>query len=190
MNQAKRALLLGSLLLSTMIGCTQNDSGVSSKGSYLRTDVDTATWGDFELELRMEKSAFGKGEPIRALLVFRNTGNRTITLDGILPMRTSANPPTLEITTPDGGRLRSYGNGVPTALLTDKPIVVKPGETIALIDADLRSLSGSVHPPGEEGRQGTFKERLQEGQYQIRGRFDPTPQVYWSRTAPLKFEIK
>jgi hypothetical protein len=190
MKKMRIFILLGSLLLAPMIACIHSNSWVASKGSYMSADVDKATWGDFELELRIERPVFEVGEPIRVLLVFRNTGDKTITLDGILPMRQSANPPSLDVTTPDGGRLRSYGDGVPNALLTDKPIVVEPGKTITLVDADLRSLSGSVHPPGKEGHQGTFKEQLHAGKYQISGRFAPTPQIYWSRTAPLEFQIK
>lgn len=143
----------------------------------------------FELILKMEKTVFVKGEPIRVVMVFHNTGTKTIKLDGIMPMRQSANPPCVVVTTPDGGRLQSYFDGIPKYLMTDAPIVVDPGKDIILIDADLRYFSGSIFPPGKIGHPGAFKEKLGKGKYQITGRFDPTPQTYWSQTKPLSFEI-
>lgn len=190
MERMKTISILGILLGSVMTTYAQTNIGISTTGSFMHGVADKTKWGDFELVLKMQKTAFTEQEPIHVVLVFRNTGDKIITLDGILPMRQSANPPTVDVVTPDGGRLRSYGDGVPNGLMTNGPIVLNPGKEVILIDADLRSLTGSVHPPGKDGKQGAFREKFVRGKYQITGRFDPTPQIYWSKTEPLEFEIR
>lgn len=186
----KTIVLIGSLMFAAMVVCGQTNIQATSSDYSRSQGFSKGEWDGFELVLRMEKLTFKQGEPVRVFLIFRNRGTTPIKLDGIWPMRQSANPPMLKVTLPDGGLLRSYGDGVPKHLMTNQPIVVEPKKEVVLIDADLRSLSGAVHPPGGEGQQGTFKDKLGKGKYQIMGEFAPTPQNFCSRTNSLAFEIK
>jgi len=160
-------------------------------GGYLYSNVDKEKWGDFQLVLELSKFEYRRGEPISVRLLLRNTGRKVIRLDGILPFRNIANPPALEISGPDSRRIRTYGVGIPQSLLNDKPIVLESGDSVVLIDADLLTLSGSVHNgnnPGKEEKD--LRPFFVPGGYEIFGRFEPSPQIYSGSTSSLEFKIK
>ena len=141
--------------------------------------------------MEVTKTTYRYGEAIPVKLLFKNTGTKVIKLDGILPLRNSANPPALEITGPNSRRIRTYGDGLPKSLLDDKPIVVKPRESVVLIDADLLELSGAIHDgpnPGEPKE--NLKPFFGKGEYGILARFEPSPQIYWGKTSSLRFTIE
>ena len=164
---------------------------VRAVGGYDSPRVDKATWGDMELVLELPKARYDPNEAIPVKLMIRNTGRKAIRLDGILPMRSSANPPSLDIEAPGPRLIRlHHGDGIVRAVRNEKAIVVEPNETVVLIDADLRSLSGTVQDDkGEPRYQKVLAPFFGNGEYTIRGTFMPTPQVYSSSTPKARFWI-
>ncbi len=161
-------------------------------GGYNSPRVDKARWGDMELVLELPKARYAPNEAIPVKLMIRNTGRKAIRLDGILPMRSSANPPSLDIEAPGHRIIRLlHGDGIVQAVRNEKTIVVAPNETIVLIDADLRRLSGTVQDDnGEPKYQKALGPFFGNGEYTIRGTFMPTPQIYASSTPKARFRIR
>jgi len=161
-------------------------------GGYNSPRVDKARWGDMELVLELPKARYAPNEAIPVKLMIRNTGRKDIRLDGILPMRSSANPPSLDIEAPGHRIIRLlHGDGIVRAVRNEKTIVVAPNETIVLIDADLRRLSGTVQDDnGEPKYQKVLAPFFGNGEYTIRGTFMPTPQIYASSTPKARFRIR
>jgi hypothetical protein len=54
----------------------QTNIGITTTGSFMHGVADKTKWGDFELVLKMQKTAFTEQEPIHVVLVFRNTGDK------------------------------------------------------------------------------------------------------------------
>lgn len=150
--------------------------------------------GDFLLQLSMEKGNFRRWEAIPVTLSFKNVGEREIRLDGILPLRDSANPPYLEIEA-DDGRLIRVESGVPPRLMTKEPIVIPPGKSVVLLHVDLIDCAGWIRTRrgAERGDYGETVDplgsRMIPGRYEVRGHFHPTPQDYRSATEPVGFDI-
>ena len=150
--------------------------------------------GDFLLQLSMEKDRFKRWETIPVTLRFKNVGAEEIRLDGILPMRASANPPYLEIEA-DDGRLIRIESGVPAKLMSEEPIVIAPGKSVILLHVDLLDCAGWIRTRkgAERGDYGDTVDplgpKMIPGEYEIRGHFHPTPQSYWSATEPVGFVI-
>jgi hypothetical protein len=150
--------------------------------------------GDFLLRLSMEKDSFKRWETIPVTLSFKNVGAEEIRLDGILPLRDSAEPPYLEIET-DDGKLVRVESGVPARLMTAEPIVIAPGKAVVVLHVDLIDCAGWIRSrkAAERGDYGETVDplgpRLVPGKYEVRGHFHPTPQDYRSATEPVGFEI-
>ena len=151
--------------------------------------------GEFMLRLSMEKDSFRRWETIPVTLRFKNVGKEEIKLDGILPMRNSANPPYLEIET-DDGRLIRVESGVPPKLMTEEPIIIPPEKSVVLLHVDLIDCAGWIRTRkgAERGDYGETVDplgpKLIPGRYELRGHFHPTPQSYWSATEPVAFDIR
>jgi len=150
--------------------------------------------GDFLLQLSMEKARFKRWEAIPVTLSFRNAGAEEIRLDGILPLRDSANPPYLEIEA-DDGRLIRIESGVPAKLMSEEPIVIAPGKSVVLLHVDLLDCAGWIRTRrgAERGDYGDTVDplgpKMVPGEYEIRGIFHPTPESYRSATEPVGFVI-
>lgn len=198
-------MFLTPLVMTLLAGCSATSENPSADkvttvqeaiGSYSHDKVDKNEWGDFQLVLRLEKKEFTVGEPIRAKVLFRNIGKKTIVLDGILPMRNIANPPALalEQTQPERHRIRAYGAGIPKELENENPITIEAGKSCILIDTDLLELQSGGHffrGLSVDSRSVTsLRSSLVEGSYRIWATFDPSPPVYWSRTDKMEFVIR
>lgn len=150
---------------------------------------------DFHLSLVLEAREYRVGESIPVSLRFNNTGDETIRLDGILPLRSSANPPYLDIEVHDG-RLIRIEHGIPRELMTRKPIVIRPHQSVSLMLLDLPDAPAWIRTR-QESSQGQFGRdvarlapELTAGDYSISGHFHPTPQAFWSGTEWIPFSIR
>jgi hypothetical protein len=127
-----------------------------------------------ELRLTLEREAHRRDAPIRFRLSFHNLGDTPVTLDGLLPMRASANPPHLEVSGPDGLRFRTQCGTVP-ALQSEAPIRIAPNQALVLMEGDLSTCEGlAAHAGGELRPVPALGPLLVAGRYEIRGSFHPT----------------
>lgn len=164
-------------------------------GTYPRgSNVDKAKWGDFLFILEIGKSIYSIHEPIIVQTYFSNIGSKTIVLDGILPYRQSANPPTIDIWLNDSILFRT--NKVLDNLLNENDIVVEPQNKIKLMRFNLLEVEGilmkrntinDVYVGKDTSNIGSM---FKKGTYKISAIFNPNPQAYWSMTDTLTFEIK
>ena len=76
----------------------------------------------------MTKLHFSANESIPIILYFHNIGDKTILLDGILPDRTSAGPPIIEVWPSDS--IRYQINDIKENLLNDNSIRIEPGKKL------------------------------------------------------------
>lgn len=162
----------------------------TTSGSYLY-DADKEQWGDFSLVLALSSSQFKKTSAFPFYLAFRNTGDKTITLDGILPYRNSASLPFIEIWSENGFRYTIGGlHDIEDNLQNDKQIVIRPGKQVYLIKGDLAQIGGEVAHliPAEYVEK--IASRIENGEYHIQGFFGPWPQVYDSHTDTLLLTIE
>ena len=113
----------------------EEDNSIRAAGSYLLNNVDKDKWGDFLLILELNSSQFDKANPFAFFLAFKNTGDKTITLDGILPYRQSANPPYINLWVNDS--IRYQINSILDNLHSDNKIIIEPGKQVNLIQGDL-----------------------------------------------------
>jgi hypothetical protein len=149
----------------------------------------------FHLSLVLEAREYRVGESIPVNMRFNNDSDEMIRLDGILPLRSSANPPYLDIEAHDG-RLIRIEHGIPRELMTKKPIVIRPHQSVSLIQLDLPDAPAWIRTR-EESSQGEFGKdvarlapELLPGDYSISGHFHPTPQAFWSDTEWIPFTIR
>ena len=157
--------------------------------------MNHANSGGFHLSLTLEAQNFKAGDSIPISLRFNNASDSVIRLDGILPMRSSANPPYLDIQDHDG-RLIRVEHGIPRELMSKKPIVVQPHRSVVLIQLDLPDAPGYIRTRdqidlGLPGRDfARLAPELTPGDYSISGHFHPTPQSFWSDTELIPFTIE
>lgn len=156
---------------------------------------DKDKWGDFQLVLAMEKFKYTLDEPISIKLYFSNIGEKTIYLDGILPYRQSANPPTIDIWAKNGKVFRI--EKILDNLLNENDIYVGPDRHISLMQFDLMNTEGVLLVPdslcSDCLRRMEFTNISSEivpDTYYIRAFFHPTPQIYGSITDTLTFVIE
>ena len=172
----------------------ENENPIKAFGTYQIDNVNKYEWGDFQLVLEMEKSLYTLNEPILTKLYFLNIGEKTIILDGILPYRQSANPPTVDIWSSEGKRFRIVK--ILDNLLNENDIIIDPAIQITLMQFDLTNVEGFLLQQDTSGIGYVAKElnnigpEIIKGIYYIRARFDPTPQIYWSTTDTLTFIIE
>jgi len=172
----------------------ENDNKIITTGTYLQANVDKEMWGDFQLVLELDKPRYLLNESIQTKLYFENIGEKTITLDGILPERNSANPPRLSIWTNNGNRFEI--NKLLDNLQNDNKIVINPGKSVMLMQNDLTQVGGVILHEDTSGV-GYIAEELdkvyskfEKGIYNIQAGFLPTPQIYSSITDTLTFMIE
>ena len=138
MKNYKIFIILFVFLLSFLSNCDKDkiinsleDNNTNrATGSYLIENIDKAKWGDFILILELNSSQFDKVNPFSFILAFKNIGNKTITLDGILPYRQSANPPSIDIWVNDS--IRYQINNILGDLSNDSKINIEPGQQVPL----------------------------------------------------------
>ena len=197
MNKNTKFIILG--LLSILFCCNDKSTNpieeIIATGSYLDTSVDRNEFGDFLLVLKLEKSTFSYNESITVNVYFENTGSKQITLDGILPYRSAANPPRVTIWSIDE-TLRFEVFETPSDLLNDNKITVHTGQSVMLMSFDLTNVSGFLLENDTSGDGYSAKElknvysSFKKGSYNITSDFWPTPQIYRSNTDTLTFTIK
>ncbi len=124
-----RFIFLNVLAISIFLSCNnepeinfEQDNYIKAIGS--KNNVDKEKWGNFNFVLQLDKQNYSIGEQIYVLTYFANIGNKTITLDGILPYRQSASPPTVEIQLNDTLIFRT--NNLLNNLNNKNNIVIKP----------------------------------------------------------------
>lgn len=181
--------LLGFLLLSS---CGRKSSPLefeyTASGSYLH-DWDTDQFGDFLLVLALSDSHFTKESAFPFYLAFKNTGNKTITLDGILPLRSSAAPPFIDIWGNNARYRIGFFKDLQDGLLSDKKIVIRPGKQVYLIKGDLAQIGGNPMSESVEYVE-NVSSRIKKGKYYVQGYFYPTPRQYESQTEILILTVE
>lgn len=146
------------------------------------------------LLLQINKLLFAKGEPILVKVKFVNTGDKCILVPAMLPFRSSANPPAIEIRN-SSGQMASSISGIPKNILNGSKIVLHPGKEIVVFSADLTNLSGFIHSELTPDGWGKTEEVdslclwLRQGVYTISASFAPMP-VCSTRTEELVFRIE
>lgn len=169
------------------------NEAIQAIGSF-QGSADKEKWGDFNLVLELDKSFYSIGEPINLRSYLSNIGNKTIILNGILPYRQSANPPTIEVQLNDSLMFRT--NNFLEKLNNEKDIVVQPGKKVELNKFNLLNAEGQlmILKKGTNLYQSTYAstidDLLKEGRYKIHAFFQPTPQIYWSITDTMEFVIE
>jgi len=172
----------------------EGDNSIRATGSYLLNNVDKEKWGDFLLILELNSSKFDKANPFPFFLAFKNTGNKTITLDGILPYRQSANPPSIDLWINDSTRYQI--DSILDKLLNDNNITIDPGQQVTLIQGDLTQIDGTLFHLDSTGISYDVEEvdnlssKLKTGLYKIQGHFHPTPQIYFSDTDTITIKVE
>ncbi len=188
------------LALFTNLSCEKEpkdspiaDESLKATGSFLYS-VDKEKWGDFNLVLQLEKANYSIGEQINVLTYFFNIGDKTITLDGILPFRQSSNPPTVELQINDTIVFRT--SKFLENLNNENEIIIEPNEKVELNKFNLLKVEGQLMILDKETNfyHGTdtisIEAALSKGSYKIHSFFHPTPQVYGSITDTLMFTIE
>lgn len=186
------------LILFTVLSCEKGNEpnfieAIQAIGSF-QVSADKEKWGDFNLVLELDKPAYSIGEPINIRSYFSNIGNKTITLNGILPYRQSANPLTIEIQLNDSLKFRT--SQFLEQLNNESDIVVQPGKKVELNKFNLLNVEGQLMVLEKESgfyrgtEKSSMKALLTKGAYKIHAFFQPTPQVYWSMTDTLEFVIE
>ena len=157
-------------------------------------NIDEEKWGDFLLVLEINRSTFNRNLTFPVKLYFRNTGMKTIILDGILPFRQSANPPYINIWSSDN--IYYQINSVSDGLLNDKKIIIEPEKQVVLIQGDLTQISGTIYHMDSTGvsfepeQVDNLGSMIEPGTYKIQGHFHPTPQIYYSDTDTIMFIVQ
>ncbi len=200
----KRIILL--IVLSVLFllqGCKNSLTNPKDPNLIIATgtnnNIDKEKYGDFQLVLEMEKLTFKYNSPINIKVYFKNIGNKTITLDGILPFRNSANPPSISIWSDDKSlRFHLSEYVIKENLLNSNDIIVEVGKSVTLIDFDLRHARGYQLYADTSGVGYNTEEltniysKFIKGNYNINASFWPGPKafVYKSSTDTLQFKIK
>ena len=133
--------------------------------------------GALRLMLTSDKARYRQCESVRVQLRLENTGSTLVVLQGIRPLRNSANPPKLELQATDGTTMRVdavESGGIPRAIDTEQPIVVAPGRPVTLFDLDVTSAPAVIHGPTDkmfQTRVDRLGARLVPGRYALRGDF-------------------
>jgi len=151
---------------------------------------------DLQLLLHIDKLRFTVGEPIHVKVKFVNKGSKCILVPGILPFRSSANPPAIKIRNSDGEMASIQDKrGIPKEILNDSKIVLHPGRAIIILEADLTNIPGFIHseltPEGWRKTKGvdSLELWLRQGDYTISVSFAPLP-ICYAKTDELIFRIK
>jgi hypothetical protein len=171
--------------------CLKTESVAISIGKWARPD----TQSDTQLVLYLDKLRFVEGESIHVRVHLVNSGKKCLTIPGILPNRSSANPPTIEIRNAGGEMaLNQDGAGIPKEILNDKEIVIHSGKGIVVLDADLTNihcfvLSG-LTPNGWSKTEevSSLCSWLRPGDYTISAGF--FPMILSLKTQELRFRIE
>ena len=193
-------LFISSLAIFIFLSCENepdvspnDDETLKAVGSF-QDSVDKEKWGDFNFVLQLDKQVYSIGEQINILTYFFNIGNKAITLDGILPYRQSANPPTVELQLNDTLIFRT--NNFLENLNNENDIIIEPNEKVELNKFNLLQVEGQLMILNKENNlyhgvdTNSIESLLSKGSYQIHSFFQPTPQVYWSITDTLMFSIE
>ncbi len=156
-----------------------------------RTSVAPLGNRGLQLVLEIDKTEFTTDEPIRVRLKVANLGPSTLLVGNILPLRSSANPPTIELYSEVGEQARScFGAGIAQELLNESETFVEPGKVVVLLDADLRQLRADVFSRPRRQWLGakTLDDWLVEGVYQVNGQWHSVFSAS-GRTADIEFKI-
>lgn len=193
-------LIIISLALLTFLSCenepelnSSDDESLKAVGSF-QDSADKEKWGNFNFVLELNKPVYSIGEQINVLTYFFNIGDKTITLDGILPYRQSANPPTIEVQLNDSLVFRTCE--FLENLNNENDIIVEPNKRIELNKFNLLNVRGQLMILNKENNlyygsdTSTIESLLSKGLYKIHAFYQPTPQVYWSITDTLEFSIE
>lgn len=199
MNRIYSLIVLS--LLFVYSGCQNNltdpnekDSPVIATGTFQDINIDKSKYGDFQFVLELEKLNFNYEESINIKVYFKNMGLKTITLNGILPFRNSANPPRIVIWAIDNS-LRFQINEILQNLLNEDDIVVDIGKSVMLMNFDLTKVGGFQLEKDEfdVGYSATELENVyssfSKGTYNIFADYWPTPVPYTTNTDTLTFTI-
>jgi hypothetical protein len=176
--------IITTLALFTFFSCDNEQEG----------SIDKEKWGDFNFVLQLDKQVYSLGEQINVLTYFYNIGDQPIILDGILPYRQSANPPTVELRLNDTliFRVTKFLEN----LNNENDIVIEPNEKLELNKFNLQQVEGQLMILDKETNlyhgvdTNSIEFILSKGSYKIHSFFHPTPQVYWSKTDTLTFTIE
>lgn len=191
--------ILSLIILSFLCGCDEdnittpenNNNKIQATGTFIRETVDKEKWGDFLLILELDQATFDKTVSFPFSLSFKNIGTITITLDGILPYRQSANPPHINMWRND--TLFYQINTISNNLLNEDKITIEPEEQVILMQGDLAQTSGEIFYrliTGASEEVGNLASAIKSGVYHIQGHFLPTPQIYGSDTDTLTFYVQ
>jgi len=146
---------------------------------------------DILLVLILDKTHYTATEPIHAQLRLVNLKSRCIVVDGIVPYRNSANPPTIIIK--NSVNEMAKPNGIPQELLNEKAFVIHSGKSVIMFEADITKADGIV--ASEYSKDGYHKTAqvkslrnwLQPGTYTISAFFHTT--IYGGQTGDMQIEI-
>jgi hypothetical protein len=193
-------LIINTLALFAFLSC-ENEPNVSPNDDEtlkaivsFQDSVDKEIWSDFNFVLQLDKPVYSIGEQINVLTYFYNIGDKTITLDGILPYRQSANPPTVELQLNDTLIFRT--NKFLENLNNENDIIIEPNGKVFLNKFDLLEVEGQLMILDKKTNfyygadTSSIEAILSKGSYKIHSFFHPTPQVYGSITDTLTFTIE
>jgi len=148
------------------------------------------------LEIKLDKKRYKVGEPIHVVMTWRNPTNYSLQVDGILPPRQSANPPSITITTQSGLRFSPKGQaGIPVILMNDVPIKLSPYSSIVIFDSEITRMR-MWSPSGANSKQSLDFTHLPIGHYKISGDFSAsgytgeTWQAHFVTIIPAELEIE
>lgn len=163
-------------------------------GTYQTENVNKDEWGDFQLVLEVNKFKYSQNKPILTSLYFKNIGHKTITLDGILPYRNIANPPSIDIWSNDTKRFQI--DKILDNLLNDNKIKIDPDKYVMLMQFDLKNVPGFILTEDTTGIGYSAEEsenignELKKSTYKLQAHFHPSPQIYSSDTDTLVLIIE
>lgn len=148
------------------------------------------------LVLSSDKPRYRQGEAVRLILRLESTKSETVTLKGIRPFRSSANPPAIELTAPDGTAVRvdhAFPRHLPPELDNEQPIVIPAGGSVTLLDFNLLDMPASVRRPEDEYFKTTVERLAPEllpGRYTACGTFLTQRPSYSGESDLVTFEIE
>ena len=146
---------------------------------------------DFQLVLELENSTYCINENFPVRVYLSNKGETAILLDGILPLRSSASPPYVNIWTKDGTKFQI--DRYLESLNNDEIITIESGDTLQIMDFNLLDVGGNYinqELDNEAQKVEHISELLFSSKYFINATFGPSPLIYQCVTDSIEFSVQ